>query len=131
MKGLLATVAVLVAGAAQAQDARIGERLYTRYCTACHGADGAGDGPMVRVLTVDPPDLTRLAAKNDGAFPRRRVIWRIEGRDPILAHGNEMPVYGDLLAGETLDIRAETGEVLHSTQPMADLLAFLERLQTR
>ncbi|MDZ7709089.1 MAG: cytochrome c [Roseovarius sp.] len=121
----------MTAGTAAAQDARIGERLYTRYCTACHGVGGAGDGPMTRVLTVDPPDLTRLAAKNDGAFPRRRVIWRIDGRDPILAHGNEMPVYGDLLMGETLDIRAETGETIRSTQPMADLLAFLERLQTQ
>ena len=131
MKWLVTAVAILIAGAATAQDARIGERLYTRYCTACHGPQGTGDGPMTRVLTVDPPDLTRLAAKNGGGFPRRRVIWRMDGRDPILAHGNEMPVYGDLLTGETLDIRDETGETIRSTQPMADLLAFLERLQAR
>ena len=131
MKWLVTAVAIMMAGGAAAQDARIGERLYTRYCTACHGPQGTGDGPMVRVLTVDPPDLTQLAAKNGGTFPRRRVVWRIDGRDPILAHGNEMPVYGDLLSGEMLDIRDETGETIHSTQPMADLLAFLERLQTR
>jgi mono/diheme cytochrome c family protein len=135
MKRVIATLACLAATGtttgAVAQDARIGERLYARYCTACHGATGAGDGPMVRVLTVDPPDLTRLAAQNDGAFPRRRVIWRIDGRDPILAHGNEMPVYGDLLTGARLEIRDETGETIRSTQPMADLLAFLEGLQAR
>lgn len=131
MKWLVTTVTIMIAGGAAAQDARIGERLYSRYCTACHGVNGAGDGPMTRVLTVDPPDLTRLAARNGGPFPRRRVIWRIDGRDPILAHGNEMPVYGDLLAGEMLDIRDETGEVQHSTQPMVDLLAFLESLQAQ
>jgi len=131
MRWLSALLVIGVAGTATAQDARIGERLYTRYCSACHGPTGAGDGPMTRVLTPAPPDLTRLAAQNDGTFPRRRVVWRIDGRDPILAHGNEMPVYGELLAGEVLDIRDETGETLHSTQPMADLLAWLESLQAR
>jgi len=131
MRWFLALLVIGTAGSATAQDARLGERLYDRYCSACHGATGAGDGPMTRVLTPPPPDLTRLAAQNDGTFPRRRVVWRIDGRDPILAHGNEMPVFGDLLTGEMLDIRDETGEVLHSTQPMADLLAFLESLQAR
>jgi mono/diheme cytochrome c family protein len=129
MRWLLTLLAIATAGTATAQDARIGAQLYARYCSACHGETGKGDGPMKRVLTPQPPDLTRLAAKNGGTFPRRRVIWRIDGRDPILAHGNEMPVYGDLLAGDTLDIRDETGETLHSTQPMADLLAYLESLQ--
>lgn len=131
MRWLLAAMVTGATGMAAAQDARLGERLYDRYCSACHGAAGAGDGPMTRVLTPPPPDLTRMAAQNDGTFPRRRVVWRIDGRDAILAHGNEMPVFGDLLAGETLDIRDETGEALHSTQPMADLLAFLETLQAR
>lgn len=131
MNWLLALLVIATAGTATAQDAQLGERLYDRYCSACHGATGAGDGPMTRVLTPPPPDLTRLAAQNDGTFPRRRVVWRIDGRDPILAHGNEMPVFGDLLSGEMLDIRDETGEVLHSTQPMADLLAWLEALQAR
>jgi len=86
---------------------------------------------MRRVLTLDPPDLTRLAAGNGGVFPRKRVIWRIDGRDPLLAHGNEMPVYGDLFAGRDLVIRSETGETIRSTQPMADLVAWLEGLQRR
>lgn len=128
-----ATVAVIIAmtGAAEAQDTRAGAEIFSRYCTACHGADGTGSGPMRRVLTLDPPDLTRLAAGNGGVFPRARVIWRIDGRDPLLAHGNEMPVYGDLFAGRYLAIRSETGEVVRSTQPMADLVAYLEGLQRR
>lgn len=129
MKRALAIAAALAADAVVAQDARVGERLYTRYCAACHGADGTGDGPMVRVLTLDPPDLTQLAARNAGTFPHRRVIWRIDGRDPVLAHGNEMPVYGDLLSGARLDIRDETGETIRSMRPMGDLIAFLESLQ--
>lgn len=131
MRGVTVALIVAVSGAADAQDIRAGHELYQRYCIACHGTEGRGDGPMVRVLTVDPPDLTRLAAGNGGSFPRARVIWRIDGRDPLLAHGNEMPVYGDLFAGRDLAIRSETGEVVQSTQPMADLIAWLEALQQR
>lgn len=125
------SVLVALAGAANAQDALAGKDIYERYCVACHGAQGAGDGPMVRVLTLDPPDLRRLAARNGGTFPRARAMWRIDGRDPVLAHGNEMPVYGELFAGRDLAIRGESGQLLHSSQPMADLLAFIESLQAR
>jgi len=131
MRGVTVALIIAVSGAADAQDIRAGQELYQRYCIACHGPDGRGDGPMVRVLTVDPPDLTQLAAGNGGSFPRARVIWRIDGRDPLLAHGNEMPVYGDLFAGRDLAIRSETGEVMQSAQPMADLIAWLEALQQR
>lgn len=129
MRWTLVLLALGTGQAALAQYARIGEQLYARYCSACHGETGAGDGPLTRVLTPPPPSIRQLASQNDGTFPRRRVVWRIDGRDPIAAHGNEMPVYGELLAGRALDIRDETGELLHSTQPMADLLAYLESLQ--
>ena len=128
MKRALAIVAALAADAAAAQDARVGERLYTRYCTACHGADGTGDGPMGRVLTLDPPDLTQLAARNGGTFPRRRVIWRIDGRDPVLAHGNEMPIYGDPSVRRAARYPRRDRRTILSTRPMA-LIAFLESLQ--
>ncbi len=125
--------AVLILGllATPAGAQETGHEIYARYCVACHGTDGTGNGPMRRVLTLDPPDLTRLAAGNGGVFPRKRVIWRIDGRDPLLAHGNEMPVYGDLFAGRDLVIRSETGETIRSTEPMADLVAWLESLQRR
>lgn len=129
MRGGLVAVLMALAGAGAAQEA--GREIYARYCVACHGVDGTGNGPMRRVLTLDPPDLTRLAANNGGVFPRQRVIWRIDGRDPVLAHGNEMPLYGDLFAGRDLVIRDETGEALRSTEPIADLVAWLEGLQRR
>ncbi|MBC7131572.1 MAG: cytochrome c [Roseovarius sp.] len=122
-----AILCLLLATAAGAQEA--GGEIFARYCVSCHGADGTGSGPMRRVLTLDPPDLTRLAERNGGVFPTARVIWRIDGRDPLLAHGNEMPVYGDLFAGGDLVIRSETGETIRSTQPMADLVAWLEAIQ--
>jgi copper resistance protein D len=35
-----------------------GEPLYRRYCGACHGAEGHGDGPAAASLPVRPPDLS-------------------------------------------------------------------------
>ena len=43
------------------------------YCATCHGRDGKGNGPVAAALKVVPPDLTRLARDNGGAFPRKRV----------------------------------------------------------
>ena len=45
---------------------------------------------------VDPGDLTKLAANNDGVFPSERVFSVIDGRGDIEAHGDrKMPVWGD------------------------------------
>jgi high-affinity iron transporter len=47
----------------RADDAMVreGEGLYGAHCAACHGATGAGDGPLARTLSVRPPSLSDLA----------------------------------------------------------------------
>ncbi len=35
-----------------------GKELYERLCVSCHGARGAGDGPLATALTVKVPDFT-------------------------------------------------------------------------
>jgi mono/diheme cytochrome c family protein len=66
------------------------------YCSPCHGRDGAGHGPVAAALKTPPTDLTRLAAKNKGVFPRARVRDYItNGTADIPAHGSSvMPVWG-------------------------------------
>jgi len=66
------------------------------YCSPCHGRDGTGHGPVAAALTPAPSDLTRLAAKNKGVFPRARVRDFItNGSNEIAAHGSSaMPVWG-------------------------------------
>jgi mono/diheme cytochrome c family protein len=66
------------------------------YCSPCHGRDGKGSGPVAAALTPRPSDLTTLAAKNRGVFPRARVRDYITNGAPgILAHGSSMmPVWG-------------------------------------
>lgn len=66
------------------------------YCSPCHGRDGRGHGPVAVVLKTPPPDLTTLAARNRGVFPRGRVRDFItNGSEETPAHGtSEMPVWG-------------------------------------
>jgi mono/diheme cytochrome c family protein len=128
--GRILTVAmVLLAGPAAAQDAGAGAQIYLRACAACHGLDARGEGEMAAILTIAPPDLTALAALNGGVFPVARAAARIDGRDPLLAHGGEMPVFGDWLEGEETMIRSEAGQPVLVGRALADLLAFLAAIQ--
>lgn len=112
-------------------DAATGEALYDRYCAACHGAEATGHGPMRAVLTVQPSDLTALSAGNDGVFPMERVVKRIDGRDPLVAHGSQMPVYGDFFDGDGASLRTESGQPVITSTPVADLVAYLQNLQVQ
>ena len=47
------------------------------------------------------PDLTQLAANNDGEFPMLQAIHVIDGRTGLRAHGGPMPVYGALFTEES------------------------------
>jgi mono/diheme cytochrome c family protein len=73
------------------------QNMFVAYCAACHGKDGKGNGPAASSLKVAPPDLTTLAKRNNGVFPRDRVYGTISGQVAIAAHGSkEMPVWGKL-----------------------------------
>lgn len=121
--------ALLLAGAATAQDMRAGGSLYATYCASCHGETLEGDGMMTGVLNITPPDLTGLAARNGGVFPRARVVYRIDGRDPLPAHGGDMPYFGDLFDSDMGAMKAETGQPILTGRGIIDLVAFLEAQQ--
>ncbi len=123
---------VLMAGLAApaaAQDTMQGEALFGFYCATCHGNAAVGNGPMSPSLVVPPANLTTLKARNAGVFPTIRVVMRIDGRDPLTSHGSSMPVYGDFFAGTDVATKAETGQPIMTSQPIVDLLAFLESIQ--
>lgn len=134
MTGLVAMA--VIAGPGWSEDtgeigsAADGQTIYERYCATCHGLDGTGQGPMQAVLTVLPTDLTQLTAGNDGRFPLERVVKRIDGRDPLVAHGSPMPVYGDFFdTGAGVAMKTEAGQPVMTSQPVADLVAYLRDLQ--
>lgn len=81
-----------------------GPDLYKAYCAVCHGADAKGDGPMASELKTPPPDLTQLAVRRGGMFPREEVRRIISGEGTKGAHGTrEMPVWGPIFSQVTRD----------------------------
>lgn len=107
------TVFVLGAGvlslfvtSAQAQQTEIGKTEFRLRCAACHGPTGQGDGMIGQMLKVPPPDLTRIAERNNGAFPFQKVYDVIDGRQAIAAHGTrDMPIWGDNYRAEHLPMK--------------------------
>jgi mono/diheme cytochrome c family protein len=112
-----------------AVDPAEGGRLFQYRCATCHGAAGDGTGPMAPVLLVQPTDLTGLQAANGGVFPMERVIARIDGRDPLVSHGSQMPVYGDFFQGHDTSLKTAAGQPILTSRPMADLAAWLQSIQ--
>jgi hypothetical protein len=82
-----------------------GEKLFQRFCAACHGPEGKGDGPVSSSLTVQVPNLRELSLRNKNTFPAEKIIRIIDGRTILNPHGSRsMPVWGDEF------LRAEAGD---------------------
>ncbi len=125
-------LAALTSGAAIAQDLNVqdGNDLYRTYCWQCHGFEATGDGPMAEMLAIRTPDLTKLAARNDGVFPTERVAQQVDGRSPLLAHGGEMPIFGPALdSDKQIALSLPSGQPMMTGVPLASLIAFLETIQ--
>jgi len=134
--GMALRVAACIAAAAAAlplmaqvfgeQDYSGGE-LFDRYCAACHGSSAMGDGPVAASLVRQVPDLTRLAERRGGRFPRSEIGEVIDGRSPVLAHGTrQMPVWGrEFWVEQGADVEAE-----RRARDMIDrLIDYLESIQ--
>lgn len=103
-----------------------GRDLFQAYCATCHGRTGKGDGPVANSLKNRPADLTAIASRNGGRFPREQVERYVKGEDlGTVAHGSrEMPVWGPIFHG--LDPRDTVNRVR-----IANLIEFIESMQTR
>jgi mono/diheme cytochrome c family protein len=76
-------------------DGVAGSTSFQAYCAQCHGASGVGNGPVAKALKVPPADLTRIAQRNGGKFPRFAVKQIILGDTQMLPHGTkDMPLWG-------------------------------------
>lgn len=85
---------------------------YLRYCSACHGESGKGDGVVSGAMTPRPTDLTKLSKGNNGDFPAGAMMEVIDGRKSIRAHGDPaMPVWGEILKAEAGSSMADQAEV--------------------
>ena len=117
----------LLAARASAEDPHEGRALYLKYCSACHGSAGKGDGIVATVLRPKPTDLTLLAKTHGGEFPSGRVQHSIDGRERIAAHGDtEMPVWGTILTDEKGTSVTTRAEVRGQVQLLTDYVRSIQ-----
>jgi len=108
-----------------AEDAR---QIYLEACASCHGKDGTGNGTVAVALKTPPPDLTRLAARRQGTFPRQDVIEIIAGERDISAHGTrEMPVWSQRFAPSASG--ATAAAAIYARQRLEALVDYLQSIQ--
>jgi len=89
-----------------------GKELFGRYCGACHGADGTGNGVMSGFLRQKPADLTQIAKENGGSFPFYATLRFIDGTQDVRAHGDpDMPVWGEVLRSESAASPMQQAEI--------------------
>lgn len=105
-----------------------GREAYGRACASCHGADARGSRPAADDVTGPAPDLTGLAARHGGIFPREWVIAVVGGEVPIAAHGErEMPVWQQRFGPRSGATAAAAFYERRRMEALADYLASLQR----
>ena len=104
-----------------------GQDLYSFYCASCHGSDAKGKGPVASALRVAPANLTRLARRNRGVYPRDRIFAFIAngGTMPSGVHGShDMPIWGPIfVALDPSDKRA--------VMRIENMVQYLESIQEK
>ncbi|MGL4395535.1 MAG: c-type cytochrome [Hyphomicrobium sp.] len=120
---LAITPALAGDNAASAEQTRIetGGRTFVRYCALCHGLAGNGLGPLSDSLQKPAPDLTTIAKRNGGVFPREKVAEIIE-KGGIDSHG----MMAMLAWGRVFNEELKPGE---QADVIAAVTAYVEALQ--
>jgi putative copper export protein/mono/diheme cytochrome c family protein len=72
-----------------------GEALFAANCTACHGADGRGDGPGAKSLPVPPADLT---APHFWGHTEGDLFWYISHGIDAPSGAPAMPAFDKVLS---------------------------------
>jgi len=100
-----------------------GKDMFAQYCAACHGPDAKGKGPAAAALKTPPADLTTLAKRHDGKYPRDYVANILRTGTGAAAHGSDMPTWGPLF--HSLD-QGHDADVQLRIKNLNDYLASLQ-----
>ena len=103
-----------------------GAKLFADNCTACHGYRATGGEALVGGQYA--PDLTRIAERNNGEFPRADVLSQIDGYGRGKLPAEVMPEFGNLLIGDLVPVEVN-GTLTPTPRPLAALLTYLESIQ--
>ena len=103
-----------------------GKEMFAHYCAVCHGPDGRGNGPAASALKTLPADLTQLATRANGKFPKEHVTTILSGMGNVSAHGSaEMPVWGELFRD------LGNGDEQRAILRIANLTSYVKSMQAK
>ena len=105
-------LAIAGPGLARAQSATEGQKVYTTYCSSCHGDKGRGDGAAGKALPVKPADHTD--GKLMSSFSDEFLINIISKGGAAVGKSSFMPGWGGVLKENQLQ----------------DLLAYLRSIES-
>ncbi|MFT5649005.1 MAG: hypothetical protein ACJAXK_001192 [Yoonia sp.] len=127
MRTIIILGALALAGCVDAPEPD-GKQAFIENCASCHGLDAKGSGPMSRNLIQMAPDLTTLASRNGGIFPRDYVMSTIDGLARAPHFSGAMPEFGAGDMGDTIIVERDgLGTPVPSELLM--LTEYLEELQ--
>ncbi len=105
------------------------EQLYLELCAVCHGKSDKGNGPAASAVKKAVPDLTSLAANNDGEFPRHEVEEAFAGESRVISHGTlDMPIAGQAFKDVRPDMKQFRRDAL-ARQRIYNLTEYLATIQ--
>lgn len=130
MKPLLVLIGcAATAACVQTQEPINGRAAFMESCAGCHGTDARGAGDIGRTLDIVPPDLTTLAARNGGVFPRDAVMSTIDGLTRRPHFSADMPEFGAGDMGDTIIVENPDGTGTPVPERLLALADYLESLQ--
>jgi mono/diheme cytochrome c family protein len=108
-----------------------GQSFYQQYCSSCHGPTGKGDGLLADAMKKETPNLTQIAKRRNGSFPKAEIAEVIDGRKEIREHGPRlMPVWGLRLSDAAPHERPAPKEAFVENRIEA-ILAYLKSIQEK
>ena len=127
---LAGTTALIACTQAEMPQAADGRELYKENCAMCHGIVGHGDGPIAADLEIAPKDLTTIAERRGGNFPRAEIMSLIDGYTKSDRAGPNMPEFGGLLEGDLVPFDSGDGIQTPTPRKLVALLEYLESIQS-
>src|ERR1700745_1530797 len=86
---IVVTVLFLLLGAPVFAAEPSGAQEYRDNCARCHGPEAKGNGPDANEKPgYHPADLTQIAKRHGGKFPRERIYEVIDGGNRMPGHYN-------------------------------------------